>query len=154
LALLIGEPIERLVDGEIAGRQRVAKIAVNRKGISFTRRQQPMNRITLPPRTASGPRHALIRCSRRLGTIFLTCWMSRVGPKLQSIVCAGRCRPPRTTPTRFALLLQRNNRHAEAAEGWRRYLANDAQSEWAARARRSLKFCEMQVHTSLLHTMK
>jgi len=46
----------------------------------------------------------------------------------------------------LALLLQRNNRHAEAAEYWRRYLANDAQSEWAARARRCLKFCEMQVH--------
>jgi tetratricopeptide (TPR) repeat protein len=54
----------------------------------------------------------------------------------------------------LALLLQRNNRHAEAAECWRRYLANDAQSEWAARARRSLKFCEMQIHTSLRHTMK
>jgi Tetratricopeptide repeat/BRCA1 C Terminus (BRCT) domain len=48
----------------------------------------------------------------------------------------------------LALLLQRNNKHAEAAEYWRRYLANDAQSEWAARARRSLKFCEMQIHLS------
>src|SRR3984893_3761302 len=48
----------------------------------------------------------------------------------------------------LALLLQRNNKHEEAAEYWRRYLANDAQSEWAARARRSLKFCEMQVHIS------
>jgi tetratricopeptide (TPR) repeat protein len=48
----------------------------------------------------------------------------------------------------LALLLQRKNEHAEAAEYWRRYLANDAQSEWAARARRSLKFCEMQVHIS------
>jgi hypothetical protein len=28
------------------------------------------------------------------------------------------------------------------------YLANDALSEWAARARRSLKFCEMQIHLS------
>src|SRR2546430_9070846 len=28
----------------------------------------------------------------------------------------------------LALLLQRNNNHAEAAEYWRRYLANDAQS--------------------------
>jgi tetratricopeptide (TPR) repeat protein len=54
----------------------------------------------------------------------------------------------------LALLLQRNNRHAEAAECWRHYLANDAQSEWTARARRSLKFCEMQIHTSLRHTMK
>jgi TolA-binding protein len=48
----------------------------------------------------------------------------------------------------LALLLQRNNKHAEAAEYWRRYLANDAQPEWAARARRSLKFCEMQTHLS------
>ena len=48
----------------------------------------------------------------------------------------------------LALLLQRNNKHAEAAEYWRRYLANDTQSEWVARARGSLKFCEMQVHIS------
>jgi hypothetical protein len=48
----------------------------------------------------------------------------------------------------LALLLQRNDKHAEAAEYWRRYLTNDAQSEWAARARRSLKFCEMQIHLS------
>jgi hypothetical protein len=27
-----------------------------------------------------------------------------------------------------------------------RYLAIDSQSEWATRARRSLKFCEMQQH--------
>jgi len=49
----------------------------------------------------------------------------------------------------LALLLQRNNKHAEAVEYWRCYLANDAQSEWAARARRSLKFCEMQVQRCL-----
>jgi tetratricopeptide (TPR) repeat protein len=48
----------------------------------------------------------------------------------------------------LALLLQRNNKHAEAAENWRRYLANEAKSEWAARARRCLKFCEMQIHLS------
>ena len=46
----------------------------------------------------------------------------------------------------LALLLQRKNQYAEAADYWRRYLASDRQSEWAARARRSLKFCEMQVH--------
>jgi tetratricopeptide (TPR) repeat protein len=45
----------------------------------------------------------------------------------------------------LALLLQRNNQHTEAAETWRRDLAQDSQSEWPARARRSLKFCEMQV---------
>jgi tetratricopeptide (TPR) repeat protein len=46
----------------------------------------------------------------------------------------------------LALLLQRTNQYAEAADYWRRYLASDCQSEWAARARRSLKFCEMQLH--------
>jgi tetratricopeptide (TPR) repeat protein len=46
----------------------------------------------------------------------------------------------------LGLLLQRTNHHSEAADLWRRYLANDAQSEWAARARRSLKFCEMQIN--------
>jgi tetratricopeptide (TPR) repeat protein len=46
----------------------------------------------------------------------------------------------------LALLLQQKNQYAEAADYWRRYLASDCQSEWAARARRSLKFCEMQVH--------
>jgi hypothetical protein len=44
----------------------------------------------------------------------------------------------------LALLLQRNNKHEEATEYWRRFLANDSQSEWA----RSLKFCEMQMHLS------
>jgi tetratricopeptide (TPR) repeat protein len=54
----------------------------------------------------------------------------------------------------LALLLQRKNRHAEAADYWRRYLAADCQSEWAARARRSLKFCEMQVHLVACLTVK
>jgi tetratricopeptide (TPR) repeat protein len=45
----------------------------------------------------------------------------------------------------LALLLQRNGAFAEAADYWRRYLAHDRASEWAARARRSLKFCEIQV---------
>jgi tetratricopeptide (TPR) repeat protein len=48
----------------------------------------------------------------------------------------------------LALLLQRDNQHTEAAETWRRYLAKDNQSEWAGRARRSLKFCQMQIHLS------
>jgi hypothetical protein len=44
----------------------------------------------------------------------------------------------------LALLLQRKNQYAEAADYWRHYLVSDRQSEWAARARRSLKFCEMR----------
>ena len=44
----------------------------------------------------------------------------------------------------LATLLQRKNQYTEAAKYWRRYLTSDRQSEWATRARRSLKFCEMQ----------
>jgi tetratricopeptide (TPR) repeat protein len=46
----------------------------------------------------------------------------------------------------LALLLQRKNQYADAADYWRHYLAGDCQTEWAKRARRSLKFCEKQVH--------
>jgi tetratricopeptide (TPR) repeat protein len=46
----------------------------------------------------------------------------------------------------LALLLQRKSQYPEAAEYWRRYLTSDCQSEWATRARRSLKFCEMQAY--------
>jgi tetratricopeptide (TPR) repeat protein len=52
----------------------------------------------------------------------------------------------------LALLLQRTNQYAEAADCWRRYLASDRQSEWASRARRSLKFCEMQVRLVSSHS--
>jgi tetratricopeptide (TPR) repeat protein len=44
----------------------------------------------------------------------------------------------------LALLLLRKGSYAEAADYWRRYLAHDRASEWAMRARRSLKFCEIR----------
>ena len=47
----------------------------------------------------------------------------------------------------LALLLLQKGSYAEAADYWRRYLARDRASEWAMRARRSLKFCEIQVNS-------
>jgi hypothetical protein len=47
----------------------------------------------------------------------------------------------------LALRLQLKNQCPQSADHWRRYLACDCQTEWATRARRSLKFCEMQVHS-------
>jgi|SRR5215467_9195805 len=44
-----------------------------------------------------------------------------------------------------ALLLQRLDDHRQAADYWRRYLALDSSSAWAARAKRALKLCEMQI---------
>jgi tetratricopeptide (TPR) repeat protein len=49
----------------------------------------------------------------------------------------------------LALLLQRRNECAEAADYRPRYLAIDGRSEWATRARRSLKFWEMQQRARL-----
>jgi tetratricopeptide (TPR) repeat protein len=43
----------------------------------------------------------------------------------------------------LAGVLQRLGRYSEAAGHWRRYLTLDNDSQWAGRARRALKFCEM-----------
>jgi tetratricopeptide (TPR) repeat protein len=44
----------------------------------------------------------------------------------------------------LALLFQRMERHGEAAVLWKRYLKLDSDSPWAARAKRALKFCEIE----------
>jgi tetratricopeptide (TPR) repeat protein len=48
----------------------------------------------------------------------------------------------------LGLLHQRSEDHEEAAGYWRRYLALDSNSPWAARARKALKYCEMQIARS------
>src|SRR5262249_57394457 len=55
------------------------------------------------------------------------------------------------------LLIRMRRRRGRLPSGatshyWWRYLHNGSQSEWAARARRSLKFCKMQVHLLCLVT--
>src|SRR5436190_14538177 len=101
---------------------------------------------------------AALRAATRADPVFAEAWynlsdlLDEQGRSEAAIDCL--CRALQAAPEYFdamfnlALLLQRNSRHTEAAEYWRRYLANDTQSEWAARARRSLKFCEMQVYLS------
>ena len=48
----------------------------------------------------------------------------------------------------LGLLHQRSEDHETAAGYWRRYLALDSNSSWAARARKALKYCEMQIARS------
>lgn len=48
----------------------------------------------------------------------------------------------------LALILHRRGQHTDAASYWRRYLALDGTSPWAARARRALKLCEIQIAQS------
>jgi tetratricopeptide (TPR) repeat protein len=101
---------------------------------------------------------AALRAATRADPMFADAWynlsdlLDRQGRSEAALDCLRRAlqAAPDYADAMFnlALLLQRNNKHAEAAEYWRRYLANDTQSEWAARARRSLKFCEIQVHIS------
>src|ERR1700680_3844703 len=45
----------------------------------------------------------------------------------------------------MALFQQRLERHAQAAPMWRRYLELDRDSPWAERAKRALKYCEIQM---------
>ena len=48
----------------------------------------------------------------------------------------------------LALVLQRLGNHAEAATWWMRYLELDRTSPWAERAKRALKYCEMELATA------
>jgi tetratricopeptide (TPR) repeat protein len=101
---------------------------------------------------------AALRAAARADPMFAEAWynlsdlLDEQGRSEAAIDCLRRAlqAAPEYVDAMFnlALLLQRSNRHKEAAEYWRRYLVNDGQSEWAARARRSLKFCEMQVYLS------
>jgi tetratricopeptide (TPR) repeat protein len=110
---------------------------------------------------ASGRRveaEAAFRAATRADPLFAEAWynlsdlLDEQGRAEAAIDCL--CNALRAAPEyadamfNLALLLQQNNKHAEAANYWRHYLANDNQSEWAARARRSLKFCEMQIYLS------
>ena len=45
----------------------------------------------------------------------------------------------------LARLLHRHGKLLDAAVYWRRYLALDQTSKWAAHARRALKFCEIKI---------
>ena len=103
---------------------------------------------------------AALRAATRADPTFVEAWynlsdlLDEQGRSEAAIEClrtALRVAPDYADATfNLALLLQRKNEYAEAADYWRRYLDLDCQSEWTARARRSLKFCEMQIHSITL----
>jgi hypothetical protein len=45
----------------------------------------------------------------------------------------------------MALYLQRLGEHADAVTWWTQYIERDGTSAWAERARRALKYCEMEI---------
>src|SRR6516164_4575098 len=101
---------------------------------------------------------AALRAATRVDPTFADSWYNlgdlldeqgRVEAAIECLRTALQVAPDYTDAMfNLALLLQRTNQYAEATNYWRRYLANDRQSEWATRARRSLKFCEMQINLS------
>jgi tetratricopeptide (TPR) repeat protein len=99
---------------------------------------------------------AALRAATRVDPTFADAWYNlsdlldeqgRVEAAVECLRTALRVAPDYADAIfNLALLLQRTNQYAEAVDYWRRYLASDCHSEWAARARRSLKFCEMQIN--------
>ena len=99
---------------------------------------------------------AALRAATRVDPTFADAWYNlsdlldeqvRVEAAIECLRTALRVAPDYADAMfNLALLLQRTNQYTEAANYWRRYLASDCQSDWATRARRSLKFCEMQVN--------
>ena len=99
---------------------------------------------------------AALRAATRADPTFADAWYNlgdlldeqgRVEAAIECLRTALRIAPDYADAMfNLALMLQRQNQYAEAADNWRRYLASDRKSEWAARARRSLKFCEMQIN--------
>jgi tetratricopeptide (TPR) repeat protein len=99
---------------------------------------------------------AVLRAATRVDPTFADAWYNlgdlleeqgRVEAAIECLRTALKVAPDHADATfNLALLLQRTDRYTEAADYWLRYLASDRQSEWAARARRSLKFCEMQIN--------
>jgi tetratricopeptide (TPR) repeat protein len=97
---------------------------------------------------------AALRAATRVDPTFVDAWYNlsdlldeqgRVEAAIECLRTALRIAPDHADASfNLALLLQRTNQYADATDYWRRYLASDSQSEWAGRARRSLKFCEMQ----------
>jgi tetratricopeptide (TPR) repeat protein len=99
---------------------------------------------------------AALRTATRVDPTFADAWYNlsdlmdeqgRVEAAIECLRTALRVAPDYADAMfNLALLLQRTNQYAAAADYWRRYLTNDCQSDWALRARRSLKFCEMQIN--------
>jgi tetratricopeptide (TPR) repeat protein len=99
---------------------------------------------------------AALRVATRVDPTFADAWYNlsdllddqgRVEAAIECLRTALRVAPDYADAMfNLALLLQRTNQYAEATDYWRRYLATDCQSEWAKRARRSFKFCEMQIN--------
>ena len=100
------------------------------------------------PRPPIAPPSRPTRTSPRPGTISPICSTTRADTT-EAIAHLERAldADPAYADAMFNLgtALSQRSTSAEAADWWRRYLALDRRSPWAARAQRALKYCEMQI---------
>jgi tetratricopeptide (TPR) repeat protein len=142
-------------NGDIAGAERFYRILMKSDPTDASAPFNLGNLLRAVSRNVEA--EAALRAATRADPTFVEAWynlsdlLDEQGRSEAAIEClrtALRVGPDYADATfNLALLLQRKDEYAEAADYWRRYLANECQSEWAARARRSLKFCEMQIHS-------
>ncbi|MFZ2079147.1 MAG: tetratricopeptide repeat protein [Xanthobacteraceae bacterium] len=140
--------------GDIAEAERLYRILMKSDPTDVSAPFNLGNLLRTSARTVEA--EAALRAATRVDPTFADAWYNlsdlldeqgRVDAAAECLRAALRVAPDYADAMfNLALLLQRTNQYAEAADYWRRYLASDRQSEWAARARRSLKFCEMQIN--------
>ncbi|HZM86646.1 MAG TPA: tetratricopeptide repeat protein [Blastocatellia bacterium] len=153
---LFGQALLAEENGDIAGAERLYRILMKSDPTDASAPFNLGNLLRTVARNVEA--EAALRAATRADPTFVEAWynlsdlLDEQGRSEAAIEClrtALRVAPDYADAIfNLALLLQRKNEYAEAADYWRRYLANECQSEWAARARRSLKFCEMQIHLS------
>jgi tetratricopeptide (TPR) repeat protein len=152
---LFDEALMAEESGDIAGAERFYRILMKSDPTDASAPFNLGNLLRAISRNVEA--EAALRAATRADPTFVEAWynlsdlLDEQGRSEAAIEClrtALRVAPDCADATfNLALLLQRKNEYVEAADYWRRYLVNDCQSEWAARARRSLKFCEIQIHS-------
>jgi tetratricopeptide (TPR) repeat protein len=98
---------------------------------------------------------AAYRWAVKAGPNFAAAWhnladlLDESGRLTEAVDCERRAltADPQYTDAMFnlALFFQRLGKHAEAATWWTLYLERDRTSPWAERAKRALKYCEMEM---------
>ena len=148
---LFGQALLAEENGDIAGAERLYRILMKSDPTDASAPFNLGNLLRTVARNVEA--EAALRAATRADPTFVEAWynlsdlLDEQGRSEAAIEClrtALRVAPDYADAIfNLALLLQRKNDYAEAADYWRRYLANDSQSDWAARARRSVKFCEV-----------
>src|SRR5580693_5089636 len=141
--------------GDIAEAERLYRLLIKSDPTDASAPFNLGNMLRAAARTVEA--EAALRAATRANPAFAEAWYNLAdllddqGRAEAAIECLRKAvvvRPDYTDAMfNLALLLQRKGAYGEAADYWRRYLANDRASEWAAPARRSLKFCEIQMNS-------